>query len=302
MKEIEVFFKENNIEYLKDEPLKNHSYFEVGGNADYIVFPKQKLELLFVIKEIKSKKIRYYILGNGSNVLFDDLGFKGIIIKTSKLDEFKIDGNTLTCLSGASLTRMSRKAALNSLTGLEFACGIPGTVGGAVTMNAGAYIGEIKDVVKRVDVIDKDLNIISYSNEDMQFSYRYSRVIKESLIVLEIEFELKKGDYKLIWQKIEELTLKRWTKQPIKMPSAGSTFKRPKNGYASKLIEESGLKGLKYKGAMVSDMHSGFIINYDNAKSKDIVTLLNIVKNRVKFETQIDLEPEIKLIGYDDEN
>ncbi len=297
MKDFEKFLLENKIEFVIDKELKHYTTFKIGGKADYIVFPNDVEQIKRLILELKEKKIRYFILGNGSNVLFTDDGFRGVIIRIfENFSNFKIDGNILVSQSGALLEDISKKAALNSLSGLEFACGIPGTVGGAIVMNAGAYEGEIKNVVKSVTVIDRDAEIKTLTNEQMGFGYRKSNVIKDDMFVLEVEFELKKADTEKIWETIDDLTIKRWSKQPLSMPSAGSTFKRPEGHYAGKLIQDAGLKGLRYKGAAVSSKHSGFIVNYDNATFKDVKSLIKIIQNRVLFEHDVVLEPEVKII------
>ncbi len=297
MKEFIKILDKNKIYYLQDEELKEYTTFKVGGKADVITFPNSIEEIQLIIKKIREFNIRYLILGNGSNVLFTDEGFRGVIIRIyDKFADFKIEGNRLIAKSGALLEDIFKKAAMKALTGGEFACGIPGTVGGAIVMNAGAYDGEMKKIVKSVKVLDENSEIKVYSNADMGFGYRKSNVLRDNLIVLEVEFELQEGDLKEIWDRIDELTIKRWSKQPLSMPSAGSTFKRPEGYYAGKLIEDTGLKGFRYKGARVSSKHSGFVINYDNATFKDIKTLIKIIQNKVLFEQGVHLETEVKII------
>ncbi len=297
MKELKELLDEKGISYLEDEELKQYTTFKVGGKADVIVFPKTIDDIQVIIKKLREKSIRYFILGNGSNVLFTDEGFRGVIIRIyDNFSDFRIEDNRVIAKSGALLEDIFKKAAMHSLTGGEFACGIPGTVGGAIVMNAGAYDGEMKAIVKKVKVLDKNSEIKEYTNEEMGFGYRISNVLKDGLIVLEVEFELEKGDIKEIWARIDELTIKRWSKQPLNMPSAGSTFKRPEGYYAGKLIEDTGLKGFRYKGAGVSSKHSGFVINYDNATFSDIKTLIKIIQNKVLFEQGVNLETEVKII------
>ncbi len=297
MKELKELLDEKRIHYLEDEELKGYTTFKVGGKADVIVFPKTIDDIQIIIKKLREKSIRYFILGNGSNVLFTDEGFRGVIVRIyDNFSDFRIEDNRVIAKSGALLEDIFKKAAMHSLTGGEFACGIPGTVGGAIVMNAGAYDGEMKAIVKKVKVLDRNSEIKEYTNEEMGFGYRISNVLKDDLIVLEVEFELEKGDLKEIWGRIDELTIKRWSKQPLNMPSAGSTFKRPEGYYAGKLIEDTGLKGFRYKGAGVSAKHSGFVINYDNATFSDIKTLIKIIQNKVLFEQGVSLETEVKII------
>ncbi len=297
MKEFKKLLDKNKIEYLEDEYLKKYTTFQVGGKADVIVFPNNVDDIQIIIKTLRESEIRYLVLGNGSNILFTDEGFRGVIIRIyDNFSNFRVDGSMVISQSGALLEDIFKKAALHSLTGGEFACGIPGTVGGAIVMNAGAYDGEMKKIVKSVTVLDKNSEIKVYSNEEMGFGYRKSNVIKDDMIVLEVEFELEEGNFKEIWDRIDELTIKRWSKQPLTMPSAGSTFKRPEGYYAGKLIQDTGLKGFRYKGAMVSSKHSGFVINYDNATFRDIKTLIRIIQNKVLYEQGVHLETEVKII------
>ncbi len=297
MKDFKKLLDENNIKYIEDEYLKKYTTFKVGGKADLIVFPDNVDDIQIIIRTLRDCGIRYLVLGNGSNILFTDDGFRGVIIRIyDNFSAFRVKGNKVVAQSGALLEDIFKKAAMHSLTGGEFACGIPGTVGGAIVMNAGAYDGEMKKIVKNVTVLDKHSEIKVYSNEEMGFGYRKSNVLKDHMIVLEVEFELEKGDLKEIWDRIDELTIKRWSKQPLTMPSAGSTFKRPEGYYAGKLIQDTGLKGIKYKGAMVSSKHSGFVVNYDNATYQDIKTLIKIIQNKVLYEQGVHLETEVKII------
>lgn len=280
------------------EPLKNHTYFKIGGPADLFAEPDNIDELKTVFKIIKKYNIKYYIIGNGTNLLVSDEGFRGIIIKIGeKFNYISKEGSLIRAGAGTPLSVLAKYAAREGLAGFEFASGIPGFVGGAVCMNAGAYDGEMCDVIKEVKCLDNDGKLYIFNNKDMDFGYRHSRVSDTDLIVLEVEIELQPGNEKDIFKKISELNEKRTTKQPISMPSAGSTFKRPLNGYASKLIEDAGLKGLIYRGAMVSDKHCGFIVNYDNAGCEDVLELMRIVISIVYDKFGIKLEPEIKIIG-----
>ena len=283
---------------LITEPLKDHTYFKIGGPADIFCEPESIDELKIVFNLIRKYNIDYYIIGNGTNLLFSDYGFRGIIIKIGeKFNYIKKEGNTVTVGAGTLLSVLAKYLAHESLVGFEFASGIPGYIGGAVSMNAGAYGGEMKSVVKMVKCIDKNGNLFLYTNEDMDFSYRHSKASDADLIVLEAEISLELGNQNDIWDNIRDLNEKRISKQPINLPSAGSTFKRPSNGYASKLIEDAGLKGLIYRGAMVSDKHSGFIVNIDNASCEDVLELIRVVISTVYDKFGIKLEPEIKIIG-----
>ncbi|RKD30114.1 UDP-N-acetylenolpyruvoylglucosamine reductase [Thermohalobacter berrensis] len=283
---------------LLDEPMKDHTSFKIGGPVDIMVLPKNIDEISNTVKFCKENNINFYIIGNGSNLLVSDKGIRGLVIKISEnFSDIKVEGNRIIAQAGILLSKLSKVALRNSLKGLEFASGIPGSLGGAITMNAGAYGGEMKDVVKKVKCMDRDGNVYEYTNEEMDFGYRKSLVQKKNLIVLEVEMELCKGDYNEIKEEMDILTEKRNAKQPLSMPSAGSTFKRPKGHYAGKLIQDAGLKGLKYGNAQVSDLHSGFIVNIGNATCEEVLTLIKIVQKTVKDKFGVELEPEVKIIG-----
>nr|WP_312579668.1 UDP-N-acetylmuramate dehydrogenase [Sedimentibacter sp.] len=287
-----------NCKILRDESLKKHTYFKIGGAADIFIEPENITELKEVFDLIRKYKVNYYIIGNGTNLLFSDDGFRGLIIKIGdKFNYIKKQDDLVTAGAGTLLSVLSKYLAGECLAGFEFASGIPGYIGGAVSMNAGAYGGEMKDVVKRVQCIDLNGHIYNFTNEEMNFGYRHSRVSDTDLVVLEVEIELEYGIRENIEEMIKNLNERRISKQPLNLPSAGSTFKRPLNGYASKLIEDSGLKGLVYKGAMVSDKHSGFLVNFDNACCEDVLELMRIVISTVRDKFGITLEPEIKIIG-----
>lgn len=299
-KDIKRIFSDNeNIgKVLLDEPMKNHTSFKIGGPADIMIIPGNEKELIEGIKICKDNNINYYIMGNGSNLLVSDKGIEGVVIKISEeFGDIVVNDTTIKAESGALLTVVSKKALKNSLTGLEFASGIPGSIGGAITMNAGAYGGEMKDIVTKVRCLNGDGNIVEYSNEEMKFRYRKSRVEEEGLIVLSVEMELEKGDYKTIEERMRELTEKRTSKQPLHLPSAGSTFKRPEGYFAGKLIDDSGLRGIRHGGAQVSEKHCGFIVNIDKATSEDVRTLIRTVQKIVKDNYGVELETELKIIG-----
>lgn len=283
---------------LKDEPLKNHTYFKIGGSADIFSEPEDAEDLKTVLKLIKKHGADCFVIGNGTNLLVSDEGFRGAIVKIGdKFNFIERNENRITAGPGVLLSSLAKYLAREGLAGFEFASGIPGYLGGAIYMNAGAYGGEMKKIVKKVKCMDFDGNIHEFSNEEMEFSYRHTRISDSDYIVIEAELELPYGDRDEIMAVIKNLNEKRTSKQPLNLPSAGSTFKRPEQGYASKLIEDAGLKGLRYKGAMVSDKHSGFIVNYDNACCEDVLELMRIVISTVYDKFGITLEPEIKIIG-----
>lgn len=283
-----------------DEPMKKHISFKVGGPADFLVKPKTEEELAKVIKFAKEENIPYLVIGNGSNLLVKDGGIRGIVIELSdNFNNFEIEGNIIKAQSGALLAILGRNALRNSLTGIEFAAGIPGTLGGALAMNAGAYGGEMKDIVKSVRLMDTDGNILDFTNEQMEFSYRRSILSRTDYIVLSAQIELENGSYDEIKATMADFTQRRVTKQPLSLPSAGSTFKRPEGHFAAKLIDDSGLRGLTLRGAQVSEKHCGFVVNLGNAKAKDILDLMYIVKSTVKAKYGITLEEEVKILGED---
>ena len=288
----------NKEDILIDEPMSKHISFRVGGPADILVKPSSEDQIKDILTFAKKENIPYLIIGNGSNLLVRDGGIRGIVIKIAEnFNDFSIEGTTVTAQSGAMLSFMGKAIMRNNLTGFEFAAGIPGTLGGAIAMNAGAYGGEMKDIVKSVRLIDSQGNIVELSNEEMQFAYRKSILSKEEYIVLSAVMELKEGNYEEIRDIMKDLTNKRVTKQPLNLPSAGSTFKRPEGYFAAKLIEDCGLKGLTLRGAQVSDKHCGFVVNLGGAQAKDILDLIYVVKITVYSKFGIMLEEELKILG-----
>ena len=280
-----------------DEPMSKYTTFRTGGPARRLVNVSSSEEVIDIIKECQESGEDYYIIGNGSNLLVSDKGYNGTIIRIyDGMDEITLDGNKIYAKAGALLSSVAKFAKENSLTGFEFAAGIPGTVGGGAIMNAGAYGGEIKDVCTYVDIIHNG-NVERVSCEDMQFGYRHSRAMDEGFIVLGMEIELKPGDKNEISSYMNELAEKRRSKQPLEYPSAGSTFKRPEGYFAGKLIMDSGLAGKSVGGAMVSPKHCGFIINYDNATSTDVYELINFVRDTVYKNYNVTLETEVRLLG-----
>jgi UDP-N-acetylmuramate dehydrogenase len=271
------------------------------------VRPTEIDELKNVIAFVREKKIPYYVLGNGTNMLVSDDGFKGVIIALKDLngeivfkDTDERDKVSVTAYAGCTLARLSSEAASRGLQGTEFASGIPGSIGGAVVMNAGAYGGEIKDILEYADVLDEDGNTVRLYNSDLEFGYRRSIIQKKNYIVLLVSFILKRGNEKNIKAEIRELNERRREKQPLEYPSAGSTFKRPEGYFAGKLIEDSGLKGYRIGDAQVSEKHCGFVINRGKATSADIYSLIGDVIATVYEKTGVQLEPEIKLLGFDE--
>lgn len=291
-----VITKEN---VMINEPMKNHTSFKVGGRADVFVTPASIDEVVKTILLCKNEKVPFYIMGFGSNILVKDGGIRGAVIKLEKLNSFCVEGETMRVQCGLSFARACREALSLGLSGLEFACGIPGTVGGAVAMNAGAYGGEVNDVIVDALVMDKDGVISHLNKEQLQLGYRNSSILKQGLIVLESSFRLKRGDHTKMKDMVDDLMKRRAERQPLNYPSAGSTFKRPSGFYAGKLIEDSGLKGVNIGGAEVSDKHSGFIINKDNATAKDILKLIEHVQKTVDEIHGVVLEPEVRIIGED---
>lgn len=293
--ELEKIFDEKNVKY--NEPMKNHTSFRVGGPADIFIIPEKAWQVISAIKLFKENNIPFFIMGNGTNIVVRDGGFKGAVIKLTSLNNISVEGNKIKAQSGAFLSNVSMEALKNSLKGMEFASGIPGTVGGAVTMNAGAYGPEIKDVIESAVLCDYDGNLFCFNRDELELSYRHSIVQKGNYIVLEAVFALEKGDSTAIRSRMEELNRRRADKQPLNYPSAGSTFKRPEGHFAGKLIEDAGLKGYSIGGAKVSEKHAGFIINYNNATARDIIELIKKVQEIVNEKFGVLLEPEIKIIG-----
>lgn len=297
-KQLLNILKEDKIKV--DEPMKKHISFKVGGPADFLVKPETEEELIQVIKLVKEENIPFLIIGNGSNLLVKDGGIRGIVIELSdNFNNYEIEGNIIKAQSGALLSILGRNALKNSLTGFEFAAGIPGTLGGALAMNAGAYGGEMKQVIKTVRLMDTDGNIFELSNEEMKFEYRRSLLTTNDFIVLSAVIELKPGNADEIKETMVDYANRRSTKQPLNFPSAGSTFKRPEGHFAAKLIDDCGLRGLSLRGAQVSDKHCGFVINSGDASAKDILDLIFIVKSTVNAKFGIMLEEEVKILGED---
>lgn len=290
--------KSDKCEILINSPMSRHTSFRVGGNADIVAIPEDIDALCDTIQKATENSVPYMVIGNGSNLLVRDCGLRGLIIKTTGMkDEIMVSGNTVSCSAGTSLTRLCNVALENSLSGLEFAFGIPGTVGGAVFMNAGAYGGEIKDVLRSVTHLTPDGKIETIEADKLSLSYRKSFYSENSnYIILSAEFCLCKGNKEDIKLKMDDLMGRRKNKQPLEYPSAGSTFKRPEGYFAGALIEQCNLKGFNIRGAEVSEKHAGFVINKGTADATAILELMEHVKDTVKKETGVTLEPEVRII------
>lgn len=283
---------------LIDEPMSRHTTFRVGGPADFFVTPKAKEEVRDVIRICKEAGMPYYIIGNGSNLLVSDAGYRGVIVQIYKeMNEVKVEGDLVKAQAGALLSGIAAKALGAELSGFEFASGIPGTIGGACVMNAGAYGGEMKDVLESVTALTGEGKIIELGRNELELGYRTSVIAKKGYIVLGAVLKLERGDGEKIKTYMDELKEKRVTKQPLEYPSAGSTFKRPEGYFAGKLIEDAGLRGFQVGGAQVSEKHCGFVINRDHATAADIMELMRQVQIRVKENSGVDLEPEVKRLG-----
>lgn len=304
MKDTDLFEKELNEIFssdriLKNEPMSRHTSLRIGGNTDYMVFPATIDEIRLTIKLCRKYDMPYYIMGNGSNLLVSDSGYRGLIIKLSdRFSNISVEEDgTVLAQAGVLMSKLSNVIAANSLTGFEFGAGIPGTLGGAVAMNAGAYGGEMQQVVISATVIDGDGNIRTLSNKELEFGYRSSVIQKKDLCVLEATLKLNKGDKRQILDKIRELNHLRQSKQPLDKFSAGSTFKRPEGHFAGKLINDAGLRGFQIGDAAVSEKHCGFLVNKGNATAGDFMKLIKEVTRIVNGKYGVLLEPEVKFLG-----
>ena len=283
---------------LTDEPMSSHTTFRIGGPADYFLIPETVEQVGRIIEICREASLPYFILGNGSNLLVGDGGYRGVIIQLYRnMSDVRTEGTVIRAQAGALLSAVAAAARNASLTGFEFAGGIPGTVGGAVVMNAGAYGGEMKDVLTEATVLTDKGEIRTLSVEELQLGYRTSIVKTAGYIVLEAKFRLEEGDQAKIRETMKELTLKRTSKQPLEFPSAGSTFKRPEGYFAGKLVMDSGLAGYQVGGAQVSAKHCGFVINAGGATARDVRMLMKDVQDKVFEKYGVKLEPEVKFLG-----
>ena len=281
-----------------EEAMSQHTTFKIGGPADYFLMPDKGEDVGRVIKICKEKEIPYFILGNGSNLLVGDGGYRGAVIQIYRnMSSVTVEGNEITAQAGALLSAVAAAAKNASFTGFEFAGGIPGTIGGAVVMNAGAYGGEMKDVLTEVTVMNAEGDIFTLPTEELELGYRTSIIKTAGYIVLEAKIRLKEGDPEVIRETMKDLTIRRTTKQPLEYPSAGSTFKRPEGYFAGKLIMDSGLAGYQVGGAQVSEKHCGFVINAGGATARDVRTLMDNVRDIVYKKYGVTLEPEVKFLG-----
>ncbi len=287
----------NNI--LEDVPMSQHTSFRAGGNADMMVIPQNVDELKAVLQVLRDHGYPFMLLGNGSNVLVKDGGYRGIMVKIGEaFDHVEVSGTEVVCGAGTLLSVTAKAAAAAGLTGFEFASGIPGTIGGAVFMNAGAYDGEMKFVLEKARIISRDGKEDRYMTaEELDMGYRHTLLHETGDIVVEVVLKLEEGDKDEIKAKIADLTARRNSKQPVAFPSAGSFFKRPTGYFAGKLVQDAGLKGLTVGGAQVSELHSGFIINRGGATATDIIQLMEIVQQTVMDKFGVMLEPEVRIIG-----
>lgn len=283
---------------FEKEPMKNHTTFRIGGPADLFAAPVTEEGVAKVVRICREKNYPFYVLGNGSNLLVSDDGYRGLILQLYRnFSEITVDGEEIAVQAGAMLSVIAKRALEHGLTGFEFASGIPGTIGGAVVMNAGAYGGEMKDVLTEVTVLTQDNEIITVPAKELDLGYRYSVVPEKGWIVLGAKLRLAAGDTAAIRARMEELKEQRVTKQPLEYPSAGSTFKRPEGYFAGKLIQDAGLRGFSVGDAQVSEKHCGFVVNKGNATAADVLELMKQVSEKVNEQFGVTLEPEVKMLG-----
>lgn len=293
-----VFENGDYGEVLFNEEMKKHTTFEIGGPCDVMLVPENEEQVVNGLRVIKENGFSYMVIGNGSNLLISDKGLRKVIIKLGEaFSDLKIEGEKLTVQAGAELSKVAKDSIEKNLAGMEYVSGIPGNIGGAITMNAGAYGGEMKDIVESVKVLGQDLEIHTYSNEEMHFSYRHSRVQEEDLIVLEVVLSLKEGNPDEIKELYDSLTERREDKQPLEYASAGSTFKRPEGHYAGKLIDDAGLRGYRYKNAMVSEKHCGFVINVGGSTCEEVLHVIHHIQKEIYDKYRVELQPEVKILG-----
>ncbi len=286
----------------EQEPMSKHTSFSIGGPADFFVEPATVQEIKEVCYLAKEENIPCFILGNGSNLLVSDHGIRGIVLHLGRnFSSISREDKVITVQAGAMLSRVARTALDASLTGFEFAAGIPGSFGGAVAMNAGAYGGEMKDIILDADVLTPDGQVKTLTLEELDLSYRHSCIFEKNYIVLSARIELNEGDPIEIKARMDELAGARREKQPLEYPSAGSTFKRPVGYFAGKLIQDAGLKGFAVGGAMVSEKHAGFVVNYNKASAKDVRDLIAQVQEKIQAQFGVKMEPEVRFVGFDQE-
>lgn len=290
---IKSFFDKYNITYKENASLKNYNTYKVNSFCSFLVFPKSEEELVLVLKELKKENIKYLILGNGSNIILSKPHYDGVVIKLDNLCKIEYNNNIVIVEAGYPLIKLAIDSINKGLSGLEFAAGIPGTVGASTAMNAGAYNSDMSNIVKSVKVLNNDLEIITLTNKELEYSYRDSFLKRHNdYIVLSTTLELKQGDIETMKNQIEERRKKRLASQPLNMPNAGSVFRNPENMFAGELIEKSKLKGFSIGGAEVSEKHANFIVNKGNATGEDIIKLINKVKKTIKENYNVELKLE----------
>lgn len=283
---------------LTNELMSNHTSFNIGGPVDIMALPESSVQLGEILRCCNSSEVPFMVMGNGTNLLVSDKGIRGCVIKIyDNMNKCTINDNIMEVEAGMLISKASKFALQSSLSGLEFAEGIPGTIGGAVTMNAGAYIGEMSMVVSETEFMDTKGNIVTISGEEHCFSYRNSIIQKSKGIVLKTKLKLNSGELSQIKELMDDFNFKRRDKQPLEWPSAGSVFKRPKGHFVGKLIDDCGLRGYSIGGAQVSDKHSGFIINKGNATCEDVLRLIKHIQKTVNERFSVQLEPELRIIG-----
>lgn len=283
---------------LEQEPMSRHTSFKIGGPADIFVQPASAEEMAQTLRLACEEQVPFFVMGNGSNLLVSDEGFRGMILHTGGLKEISVEKDIIYAEAGATLRRVAKEAWEHGLTGLEFAAGIPGSLGGAVCMNAGAYGGEMKDVLLDVQVMTREGEIVFLSAKDLDLSYRHSVLQEKEYIVLSVRLHLTRGDKEQIKDRMDELAQARKEKQPLEYPSAGSTFKRPEGYFAGKLIQDAGLKGYTVGGAQVSEKHSGFVINRGNATAEEVLFLIRQVQKRIKQQFGVAMDTEVRMLGF----
>lgn len=285
---------------LEREPMSKHTSFRIGGPADLFVQPANEEELWNALHLARQEKVPFFIVGNGSNLLVSDEGFRGMILHTGgMLKDISVEGDVIYAQAGALLSTVAKTALEHGLAGMEFAAGIPGTLGGAVCMNAGAYGGEMKDILLDAEVLTQEGERLVLPVEELDLSYRHSVIFEKNYVVLAAHIRLSRGDTAEIKNRMNELAGARRDKQPLEYPSAGSTFKRPEGYFAGKLIQDAGLKGYTVGGAQVSEKHSGFVINRGGATAEEVRFLIGQVQQKVRSQFGVELEPEVRMLGFD---
>ena len=293
----ELISKYPAMDIKLNEPLSQYSYTKVGGKADALVFPQTKQEVQQMIEWVETNQVPLTILGNLSNLIVMDGGIRGIVMILTRMNQIQVEGETVIADAGASLIETTQVARDHHLTGLEFACGIPGSIGGAIFMNAGAYGGEIKDLPLEIETLTRTGKFKTYSTQTAQFGYRHSIFQDNHEVVLQVKFQLEPGEIDLIQSEMDRLTELRTSKQPLELPSCGSVFKRPEGHFTGKLIQDAGLQGYRIGGAEISKKHAGFIVNVDHATATDYIELIQFIQHRIWELYQVQLEPEVRIIG-----